>query len=372
MKSIVEEVLARAGTAQAPSPVPRIGGETAEEDMELEQVLRALKTNIKIFGCGGAGCNTISRLMESNIMGVELYALNTDAQHLLTTNAPHKILLGRRCTKGLGAGAIPQVGEEAAREAEDEIRQALSGADMVFITCGLGGGTGTGSAPFVASLAKETGALTIAICTYPFKAEGTQRLQNAEYGLQKLRGVADTVIVIPNDKLIELVPRLPLDQAFRVADEILVRSIKGITEIITKPGLVNLDFNDLKTVMKGAGVAMIGLGESDSENRAEEAIEEALNSPLLEVDISEATGALINVVGGPDMTIAEAQKVAEIVQDRISPNARIIWGAAVDPTLEHTLRVMVVITGVRSKQITGRAESLGRVTPREVGIDFIH
>ncbi|MCD6461271.1 MAG: cell division protein FtsZ [Thermoplasmata archaeon] len=372
MKSIVEEVLSRAGAAEAPpSPLANVGGETTAEDMELEQVLRALKTNIRIVGCGGAGSNTISRLVESGIMGVELYAANTDAQHLLTTNAPHKILLGRRCTKGLGAGAMPQVGEEAAREAEEQIRQALSGADMVFVTCGLGGGTGTGSAPFVASIAKEMGALTIAIVTYPFKAEGTHRVQNAEYGLKRLRNVADTVIVIPNDKLIELVPRLPIDQAFRVADEVLVRSIKGITEIITKPGLVNLDFNDLKTIMKGGGVAMIGLGESDGENRAEEAIEEAINSPLIEVDISEATGALINVIGGPDMTISEAQKVADMVQQRINPNARIIWGASVDPTLEHTLRVMVVITGVRSKQIMGRTEMAARAPAREVGIDFI-
>ena len=372
MKSIVEEVLSRSGTLkEPPSPLSNIGGETTAEDLELEQVLRALKTNIKIIGCGGAGSNTISRLVEGDILNVELYAANTDAQHLLTTNAPHKILLGRRCTRGLGAGALPQVGEEAAREAEEEIRNHLSGADMVFVTCGLGGGTGTGSAPYVASIAKEMGALTLAIVTYPFKAEGVIRQQNAEYGLQKLRNYADTVIVLPNDRLIELVPRAPLEQAFRIADEVLMHSIKGITDIITKPGLVNLDFNDLKTIMKGGGVAMIGLGESDSDQRAEEAIEEAINSPLIEVDISEANGALVNVTGGPDMTVGEAQKVAEIVQARISPGARIIWGAAVDPTIDHSLKVMVVITGVKSRQIMGRTEAASRAPGKEIGIDFI-
>ncbi|MEK6911555.1 MAG: cell division protein FtsZ, partial [Candidatus Thermoplasmatota archaeon] len=298
----------------------------------------------------------------------ELFAANTDAQHLLTIRAPHKILLGRRVTRGLGAGALPQVGEEAAREAEDEIRAALQGADMVFITCGLGGGTGTGGAPYVAQLAKEMGALTIEICTFPFRAEGAIRAENAEYGLEKLRNFADTVIVIPNDKLIELVPRLALNAAFKVADDVLMRAIKGISEVITRPGLVNLDFNDIKTIMKGGGVAMIGLGESDSDRRAEEAIEEAINSPLIDVDISTATGALINVTGGTDMTVSEAEKTAEIVQARISPNARIIWGAAVDPSIQHTLRVMLILTGVKSKQIYGPGEVL---RGREAGVDVV-
>src|SRR3989304_5302802 len=194
----------------------------------------------------------------------------------------------------------PPGGEEAAREAADELRLLLHGADMVFITCGLGGGTGTGGAPVVAQLAKEAGALTIAVCTFPFRAEGAIRAENAEYGLEKLRAFADTGVVIPNDKLLEIVPRLALNAAFRVADDVLMRGIKGITEVITRPGLVNLDFNDIKTIMKGGGVAMIGLGESDSDNRAEEAIEEAINSPLIDVDISAATGALVNVTGGDE------------------------------------------------------------------------
>ncbi|MEM4263037.1 MAG: cell division protein FtsZ, partial [Thermoplasmata archaeon] len=213
------------------------------EDEELQKILQGLRTNIKIIGCGGGGCNTINRLAETGVVGAELIASNTDAQHLLIIKANKKVLLGRRVTRGLGAGAIPQVGEEAAREAEDELKQVIQGADIVFITCGLGGGTGTGAAPFVAQLSKEAGILTVAICTYPFKAEGLIRMENAEWGLERLRNIADTVIVVPNDKLLELVPKLALNAAFKVADEVLMRAIKGITEVVTKPGLVNLDFN---------------------------------------------------------------------------------------------------------------------------------
>ncbi len=368
MKSIVQEVLSRSESSDLTVEQPLTARHLTADDEELERVLAGLKTKIKIIGCGGGGCNTINRLVDTGVIGAELYACNTDAQHLLTINSPNKILLGRRTTRGLGAGALPQVGEEATREAEEEIRAALLGGDIVFVTCGLGGGTGTGSAPVVAAIAKEAGALTIAICTTPFKAEGRVRFENAEYGMERLRSVSDTVIVIPNDKLLELVPRLSLNAAFKVADEILMRSIKGITEIITKPGLVNLDFNDLKTIMKGGGVAMIGLGEAESDNRAEEAVNEALNSPLLEVDISEATGALVNVTGGNDMTVSEAEAVAESVHKRISSNARIIWGATIDPTVERRIRVMIVVTGVKSKQIFGPGtEQKGS----EIGIDFI-
>ena len=350
MKSLVKEVLSKADEGVGVKQEPAI---TSPDDDELMSLLQKLKTNIKVVGCGGAGSNTINRTMEEGIVDVELIAANTDAQHLLITKANRKILLGKRITRGLGAGALPQVGEEAAREVEDKIREVLQGADIVFITCGLGGGTGTGSAPVVAQIAKELGALTIAICTLPFTAEGRMRFENAMWGLEKLKQYVDTVITIPNDKLLDLVPRLPLNLAFKVADEILMRSIKGLAEMITKPGLVNLDFNDLKTIMKGGGVAMIGLGESDSENRAEEAIKEALNSPLIEADISEANGALINVVGGENMTVKEAESVAEYVQSQISKGARMIWGASIDPSLGNTLRVMVVLTGVKSPYIQG-------------------
>jgi cell division protein FtsZ len=240
---------------------------------------------------------------------------------------------------------------------------------MVFVTCGLGGGTGTGSAPIVSQIAKEAGALTIGVVTLPFAVEGVIRMENAEQGLKRLRDVCDTVIVIPNDKLLEIVPNLALNAAFKVADEILMRSIKGITEMITMPGLINLDFADLRTVMKRGGVAMIGLGEADGENKAMNAVIEALNSPLLEVDISAATGALVNVIGGEDMTIGEAEKVVEEIYSRIDPNARIIWGTTIDPSLKKTIRAMLVVTGVKSKQILG--PSAKAFEKKEFGIDFV-
>ncbi len=368
MKSLVNDAISRVPADEMESVQSYTEESYSAEDDELIKILSGLRTNIKIIGCGGGGTNTIDRLVETGITGAEMYAANTDAQHLLIIRSPHKILLGRRSTRGLGAGALPQVGEEAAREAEDDIRKSIQGADIVFITAGLGGGTGTGAAPFIAQLAKEMGALTIAICTSPFKAEGAIRAENAEWGLERLRNVADTVIVIPNDKLLELVPRLSLNAAFKVADEVLVRSIKGITEVITKPVLVNLDFNDLKTIMKGGGVAMIGLGEGEGEERANDAVNEAINSPLIDVDISGANGALVNVVGGNDMTVSEAEKVAEMIQTKISPSARIIWGAAIDPTLEKKMRVMVVLTGVKSKHILGPADS---VQTKSIDMDFI-
>ncbi len=333
-------------------------------------MLESLRTNIKIVGIGGAGCNTINRMVEEGIAGAEMYAANTDAQHLLTVHSPRKILLGRRLTKGLGAGALPQMGEEAAKEVEDEIKAHLAGADIVFLTCGLGGGTGTGAIAVFARIAKDLGALTVAIVTLPFASEGLVRMENAEYGLEKIRHMVDTAIVIPNDKLLTINPRLPLNQAFKVADEVLMRSIKGITEIITKPGLVNLDFNDIRTIMRSGGVAMIGLGEASDEDRAVAAINQAINSPLLDVDVSDATGALVNVTGGPDMTVTDAQKVVEEVHSRINPSARIIWGAAIDPALERTIRVMLVITGVKSKQILGPAARRGG-RPQHMDVDFV-
>lgn len=365
MKSIVQEALEKASDSKERQE--EYSG--SSDDKELEDLLQALKTNIKIFGCGGAGSNTVNRIVEEGIHGAELFACNTDAQHLLAVHAPMKILLGRRVTRGLGAGAIPQIGEEAARETEERLRNAMKGADIVFLTCGLGGGTGTGSIPVLAKYAKESGALTIAVVTLPFRAEGMARMENAEYGLDHLRESADTVIVIPNDKLIELVPKLALDKAFKVADEVLVRAIKGITEIVTRPGLVNLDFNDLKTIMKSGGVAMIGMGSAEGENRAFNAVNEAINSPLLEVDISNSTGALVNVTGGPDMSVKEAEGIVEEVNKRINRNARIIWGAAVDPSIEGQIKVMVVITGVQSKQIfgpPGSAPPMQRGQPRGV------
>ncbi len=339
------------------------------DNRELEEILKGLTTTIKVVGCGGAGTNTIARCVAANISGADLVAINTDAQHLLLADAPHKILIGRHLIHGLGAGSLPQIGEEAARESEQDVRKAIERSDMVFVTCGLGGGTGTGSAPVVAQLAKECGALTIGVVTLPFGVEGVIRMDNAETGLKRLRDTCDTVIVIPNDKLLDVVPNLSLNAAFKVADEVLMRSIKGITEMITKPGLVNLDFADLKTVMKRGGVAMIGLGEAEGENKAVNAVVEALNSPLLEVDISDATGALVNVTGGEDMTISEAERVVEEIYSRVDQNARIIWGTTIDPELKRSIRAMLVITGVKSKQILGPSQKA--FENKEYGIDFV-
>ncbi|NIA04181.1 MAG: cell division protein FtsZ, partial [Nitrospiraceae bacterium] len=249
-------------------------------DNELEELLKKHQATIKVVGCGGGGSNTISRINEVGIVGVETIAVNTDAQDLLFTNSTKKVLVGKEVTKGLGAGSNPKLGEEAARENEKEIRESLKGADMVFVTCGLGGGTGTGSAPVVAEISKKMNALTIGIVTVPFSVEGQSRYQNALYGLSKLKKNVDTLIVIPNDKLLEIAPNLPLNTAFKVADEILTNAVRGIAELVTKTGLVNLDFADIKAVMGDGGVALIGLGESDSNNKAEEAVEKAINNPL--------------------------------------------------------------------------------------------
>ena len=329
-----------------------------DDDDEFDEILNALKTKITVIGCGGGGSNTVARIYQEGIEGADIYALNTDAQHLSTLRGRvgKRILIGRQTTKGLGAGAIPQRGEEAAIESEDQIRQVLSGSNMVFVTAGLGGGTGTGSAPVVAKVAKEIGALTIAIVTLPFTSESATRMENAEIGLERLREVADTVIVIPNDRILEVVPRLPLAQAFKVSDEVLMRAVKGITELITLPGLVNLDFADVRTVMEQGGIAMIGVGESDSEEKASDSIKKALRSPLLDVDITGATAALINVIGGPDMTMSEAEGVVQEVYQRIDPGARIIWGVQIDPEMEGRMRTMIIVTGVQSPQIYGKQE----------------
>ena len=368
MRSLVEDALSREGTGAVKVPNTDAPIDTIV-DAELENILKSLRTNIKIVGVGGGGCNTIARIMDEGIVGADLYAANTDAQHLLIVHSPHKILLGRRITRGLGAGAVPQIGEEAAREAEEDIKKVVSDAQICFVTCGLGGGTGTGAAPVVARLAKEAGALTVAVATIPFKGEGKMRMENAEWGLERLREAADTVVVIQNDKLLEIVPKLAITAAFKVADEVLMKSIKGLTEMITRPGLVNLDFNDLKTIMKGGGVAMMGLGESDedSDDRATDAINQAIHSPMLELDISEATGVLVDVIGGPDMTLSEAERAAEEVQKKVSPNARIIWGAAIDTSFDKRMRIMLVVTGVKSKQILGKEDK-----PKKIGeLEFI-
>lgn len=344
-------------------------------DEELEAILSAQKAKIKVVGAGGGGNNTINRICEVGIKGADIVAVNTDAQDLLYTSANKKILMGREVTGGLGAGSIPKIGEESARESEYEIKESLAGADMVFITCGLGGGTGTGSAPVIADISKKLGALTIAIVTVPFAMEGQRRYENAIVGLEKLEQIVDTLIVIPNDKLLELAPELPIQTAFKVADEILTNSVKGIAELVTKAGLVNLDFADIRAVMGKGGVALIGVGESDTENRAMEAVQKAIENPLLDADITGANGALINVIGGPDMTLDEARKVVETISNKLDEDARVIWGAQISEDMANTIRTMLIVTGVKSSQIFGKTRKKSDETKEEIeselGIEFV-
>ena len=322
---------------------------SSDIDEELMNIIKGTETKIFVVGAGGAGNNTISRLNELGIEGATTIAVNTDAQDLFYCQSSKKILLGRKTSRGLGAGGEPSVGEECAEESEDEIRETLEGADMVFVTCGLGGGTGTGSAPIIAKLANKLGALTVAVATLPFSAEGIKRRENAELGLEKLKDAADTVIIIPNDKLLEVAPNLPLNKAFMVSDEILGRAVKGITELITKKGLVSLDFADIRSIMSGSGMAMIGMGESDSGDRALESVHEALSSPLLDIDISNATGALINISGSSDLTLHESEKIVQVVADKLDPEANIIWGTQIDESLQNTVRTTVVVSGIKSE-----------------------
>lgn len=353
----------------------RLEQKFTEEDEELRQILESRKTQIKVVGCGGAGNNTITRLMQVGIVGAETIAVNTDAQDLLYTDSDKKILIGKEITGGLGAGADPRLGMEAAKESKDDIKRALQGADMVFLTCGLGGGTGTGSIPVIAEVAKKLGALTVAVVTLPFSMEGKQRMANAREGLENLEDVVDTLIVIPNDKLLEIVPDVSLATAFKICDEILVNAVKGVAELVTKPGLVNLDFADIRAIMKEGGLAMIGMGESDTENRAFEAVEKALNNPLITVDIEGAKGALINVMGGPDITIREAQQIVEAVSTKISSDAKIIWGAQVAKELGDTVRTLLIVTGVKSPQIFGPEKPWSKEERKDIekilGVEFI-
>ena len=343
-------------------------------DEELEELVAKQRAKIKVIGTGGGGNNTIDRMTDVGIVGAETIAVNTDAQDLLYTNADVKILIGKELTGGLGAGSIPKVGEDAAKESEHDIKSKIQGSDIVFITCGLGGGTGTGSAPVIAEIAKKLGILTIGVVTIPFAMEGQRRYENAISGLEKLENTVDTLIVIPNDKLLELCPGLPLHTAFKVADEILTNSVKGVAELITKTGLVNLDFADIKTIMCNGGVAMIGVGESDSENRATDSVDKAINNPLLDVDITGASGALINVSGGPNMTLDEAKKVVETISERIDVDARIIWGAQISEDLGNTIRTLLIVTGVNSPQIFGgrkKKVGKGKGMEEELGIEFV-
>jgi len=324
----------------------------SEDDKELLKFYESTKPKIYVLGMGGSGSNTVNRLMQIGIEGADIIAMNTDVQHLLKIKADKKILLGKTTTRGIGAGSDPEVGEAAANESLEDIKKAVSDASLVFVTCGLGGGTGTGSAPVAAKVAKELGALVVAVVTLPFTSEGEKRKQNALRGLEKLKKNVDTIIVIPNDKLLAVVPDLPLDTAFRVSDEVLAKAVKGIAELITVSGLINLDLADLKTILKDGGYSMIGVGESSVDSSYDErallAASTALKSPLLDVDISTANRAIINVVGGEDMTLREAELIAREVSKQIAKDSHIIWGARVDKNMKKSqIHVLVVLVGVR-------------------------
>jgi cell division protein FtsZ len=344
-------------------------------DAELEEFIKKQPARIKVIGAGGGGNNTINRMSEVGIHGAETIAVNTDAQDLLYTTADKKFLIGRDSTSGLGAGSQPKLGEEAARENESDIKKLMINSDMIFVTCGLGGGTGTGSAPVISEIAKKMGLLTVAIVTMPFSMEGQRRYENAVVGLEKLENIVDTLIVIPNDKLLELAPDLPLQTAFKVADEILTNAVKGIAELVTRTGLVNLDFADIRAIMGKGGVALIGVGESDTENRAVEAVQKAISNPLLDVDIGGANGALINIQGGPDMTLDEARRIVEEISEKLDENAKIIWGAQIYDDLKDVIRVMLIVTGVKSNQIFGPGRSISAKKREEIenelGIEFV-
>jgi cell division protein FtsZ len=344
-----------------------------KERQELEDLLKSQKASVKVIGVGGGGGNTINRISEVGIEGTEIIAVNTDAQDLLYADADEKILIGKEITKGLGAGSIPKIGEESARESEADIKKALSSSDMVFITCGLGGGTGTGAAPVIAEVSKKLGALTVGVVTMPFTMEGKRRYENAIVGLEKMEQIVDTLIVIPNDKLLEIAPELPLHTAFKVADEILTNAVKGIAELVTKAGLVNLDFADIRSVMGNGGIALIGVGESDTGNRAEESVEKAIYNPLLDVDINGASGALINIVGGSDMTLDESRRIVETISEKLSDDARIIWGAQLTEDLANTIRTMLIVTGVKSSQLFSKNAGGERKKEieSELGIEFV-
>jgi cell division protein FtsZ len=307
-------------------------------------------TSIRVIGVGGAGNNTIDRLSRRGLKDIQTLALNTDAQHLLDIQADRKILIGRGVTAGLGSGGDPQIGERSAEESRRAILTVIEGTDLLFITGGLGGGTGTGSIPVIGKLAREQGTLTVAIVTMPFSEEGIIRWENAQVGLEKIKQSADTVIVLRNDKLLSLYPDLTLLDSFQKSDEILVHALCGLKDLVVKRGLINLDFADIRAVLTDGPSAVIGLGESNSENRAEEAARRAFSHPLIDADITGAQSALVHVSGGSDMTLKEAREAIRFLSRKLDPGARIIWGLNIDKALKHTVKVMLIVTGLKEKE----------------------
>jgi cell division protein FtsZ len=312
---------------------------------------------LKVVGIGGGGSNAVNRMVDAGLKGVEFIAVNTDAQALLMCDADVKLHIGAQVTRGLGAGANPEVGREAALESRDEVKEALKGADMVFVTAGEGGGTGTGGAPVVAEIARDLGALTVGVVTRPFAFEGRKRAEQAQMGISELQDKVDTLIVIPNDRLLQVVEKqTSVMEAFRMADDILRQGVQGITDLITVPGLVNLDFADVRTIMRDAGSALMGIGEADGPNRAAEAARTAVSSPLLEASIEGATGILLNISGGPDIGLFEVNEAAEVVTGAADQNANVIFGAVIDDSIGGSVRVTVIATGFDARYRRERRE----------------
>lgn len=308
---------------------------------------------IKVIGVGGGGNNAVNRMIEAQLKGVEFIAINTDKQALFTSKAEHKIQIGEKLTRGLGAGANPEIGKKAAEETKEDIAQVLQGADMVFVTAGMGGGTGTGAAPVVAQIAKEMGILTVGVVTKPFTFEGKRRFIHAEQGIQDLKSKVDTLITIPNDRLLQVVEKkTSMLEAFRIADDILKQGVQSISDLIAVPGLVNLDFADVQTIMKEQGLAHMGIGRATGENRAIEAAKQAIQSPLLETSIRGARGVLLNITGGADLGLFEINEAASLVQEASDPEANIIFGAAINESLGDELRITVIATGFEEGQET--------------------
>ena len=311
-----------------------------------ENIMLDGTATIKVIGIGGAGNNAVNRMVDSGIKGVEFITVNTDRQALLLSKAPSKIQIGEKITRGLGAGANPDIGAQAAEESKSEIAEALRGADMVFVTAGMGGGTGTGAAPIVAATAKEMGILTIGVVTKPFTFEGKKRLSQAERGVESLKGKVDTLVVIPNDKLLQIIDRkTSIVEAFKMADDVLRQGVQGISDLIAIPGLVNLDFADVKTIMLNTGMAHMGIGRASGENRAEDAAKQAIQSPLLETSIEGARGVIINITGGANLGLHEVNTAAELVQRSVDPEANIIFGAVIDESLDEDIVITVIATG---------------------------
>jgi cell division protein FtsZ len=330
-----------------------------ERQVEMSSQTGNYLAVIKVVGVGGGGTNAVNRMVGAGLSGVEFIAVNTDAQALLESDADVKIQIGSKATRGLGAGADPAVGHGAAQETRDELKEALKGADMVFVTAGEGGGTGTGAAPVLAELGRELEALTVGVVTRPFAFEGRRRAEQAELGIQNLRDRVDTLIVIENDRLLQVVEkRTPVKEAFRIADDILRQGVQGITTLITQPGLVNLDFADVRTIMRDAGSALMGIGSASGDGRAGAAATAAVSSPLLETTLDGATGVLLNITGGPDLGLFEVNEAAEVVTGHADPNANVIFGAVIDESMKDEVRVTVIATGFGTRSRRRRAEAV--------------